>query len=110
MRCPTCGQENPAEAKFCGKCATRLTSADTTVSGSSGPVASVGEVSQGLKVGIILGTVIIPLLGIIMGLVYMNDPKPAKKAVGKIWLFVGIGVMALECVCALASGVFSNLQ
>ena len=24
MRCPNCGQENPAEAKFCGKCATRL--------------------------------------------------------------------------------------
>jgi uncharacterized membrane protein YvbJ len=110
MRCPKCGQENLAEAKFCGKCATRLSSADTPVSGSAGPAANGGEVSQGLKVGIILGTVLIPLLGIIMGLVYMNDPKPAKKAVGKIWLFVGIGVAAFECVCVLASGVFSDIQ
>jgi hypothetical protein len=110
MRCPKCGQENPAEAKFCGKCATRLPSADAPIpSAPFGPVATGGDVTQGLKIGIIIGTVIIPLLGIIMGLVYMNDPNPTKKAAGKTWLYVGIGVIAVECLCVLASGVLSNL-
>jgi hypothetical protein len=111
MRCPKCGQENPAEAKFCGKCATRLAAAEPPIHpGPSGPMAIDGDVSQGLKIGIIVGTVIIPLLGIIMGLIYMNDPSPTKKAAGKTWLYVGIGVLAVECVCALASGILSNLS
>ena len=111
MRCPNCGHENPAEAKFCGKCATRLASAETPFHpGPTGPVSTGGDVSQGLKIGIIVGTVVMPLLGIIMGLVYMNDPSPTKKAAGKTWLYVGIGVLAIECVCVLASGVLSNLS
>ena len=100
MHCPKCGQENPDEAKFCGKCATRLSSS----SGSVGPGPS-GEVSQGLNAGIIIGTVFMPLLGIIMGLIYMNDPSPAKKAAGKIWLYVGIGVFALGCLCLVVANM-----
>ena len=110
MRCTKCGQENPDEAKFCGKCATRLVSAEPPISrGSVGPPSNASEVSQGLKVGIIIGTLIIPLLGIIMGVVYMKEPSPAKQAVGKIWLYAGIGVVAVYCLCTLASGVLSNL-
>ena len=101
MRCPTCGQENPAEAKFCGKCATRLAPADLPTSpGPVAPAAS-GGVSQGMKVGVIIGSIVIPLLGIILGLIFMNDPSPAKKAVGKTWLFVGIGAIVFWCICAL---------
>src|SRR5262245_6112157 len=98
MRCPTCGQENPAEAKFCGKCATRLAPV-VDLRTPPGPVApaSSGEVSQGMKIGVIIGSIIIPLLGIILGLIFMNDPSPAKKAVGKTWLFVGIGAIVFWC-------------
>ena len=106
MRCPNCGQENPAEAKFCGKCATRLAPAEIPISSAPVVSAAPGEVSQGLKVGIIIGSIIIPLLGIIAGLLYMNDPSPAKKAVGKIWLFVGIGAVAFWCICTMMSGIF----
>jgi hypothetical protein len=110
MRCPKCGQENPVEAKFCGKCATRLVPTEPAIPGGSvGPPPNADEVSQGLNVGIIIGTLIIPLLGIIMGVVYMKDPSPAKQAAGKVWLYVGIGVLAVYCLCTLASGVLNNM-
>lgn len=110
MHCPKCGHDNPAEAKFCGKCATRLSQADTPISpGPVSPGPTGGDVSQGLNIGIIIGTLFMPLLGIIMGLVYMNDASQAKKAVGKVWLYVGIGVMALYCVCVMISGSLDNL-
>jgi hypothetical protein len=99
MRCQKCGQENPAEAKFCGKCATRLSSAEPPiVSPFSGPASGNGGVSQGLKVGVIVGTVFIPLLGIIMGLIYMNDANLSKKATGKTWLKVGVGLMVFYAI------------
>ena len=110
MRCPNCGHENQAEAKFCGKCATRLTApAPPGPSGPIGPPASSDDVPQGLKIGVIVGTIFIPLLGIIMGLIYMNDPNPAKKAAGKTWLYVGIGIAVAWCLCGLASGMLQNL-
>ena len=94
MRCPNCGHENPAEAKFCGKCATPMQSATAPGAASAAaPAANGGGVSQGLKVGIIIATLFIPLLGIIMGFIFMGDSNPAKKAVGKTWLKVGVGVM-----------------
>jgi zinc-ribbon domain len=105
MRCPNCGQENPAEAKFCGKCATRLVPDTPASSQPVVPAAPPAEVSQGMKVGIIIGTIVIPLLGMIMGLIYMNDPSPAKKAVGKTWLYVGIGALAFWCVCSMIGGL-----
>ena len=77
---------------------------------SDHPATSGEVVTDGLKIGIIIGSVFIPLLGIIMGVIYMNDRSPAKKAVGKTWLYIGIGVMAAECICVLASGVLSNLS
>jgi hypothetical protein len=110
MRCAKCGHENPAEAKFCGRCATRLAPAEPSIPvAPTGHPSSAGDVSQGLKIGIILGTLFIPLLGIIMGIVYMKDPSPAKKQAGKLWLWTGIGVMAVYCICTLISGVLSNV-
>jgi hypothetical protein len=101
MQCQKCGFENPAEAKFCGKCGEPLRA----------PAPSGGEaVSQGLKVGIIVGTIFIPLLGIIMGAIYMNDPDLEKKKVGRLWLYVGIGIFALECICFGILGVIGNMN
>ena len=109
MRCPNCGQDNPPEAKFCGKCATRLGPPAPPHTPDSVVPATTGEVPQGLKIGVIAGSILIPLLGIIMGLIYMNDANPAKKAVGKTWLWVGVGAIAFWCVCAMLSGMMQNL-
>lgn len=98
MKCSQCGHENLPQAKFCAKCGAELPSV--------APVQPTPSVSKELKIGIIVGTVFIPLLGIIMGLIYMNDPNPEKKAVGKLWLYVGLGMTVLGCLCyAIAVGL-----
>jgi len=110
MRCPNCGQDNPAEAKFCGKCATRLTApVPPGPSGPLGPPPPSADVPQAFNLGIIIGSVIMPLIGIIMGLIYMNDSNPAKKAAGKTWLYVGIGAAAFWCLCTMTSGMLQGM-
>jgi hypothetical protein len=94
MKCPRCEHENLPQAKFCAKCGAELPSAAPVP-----PTPTTNAVSKELKIGIIVGTVFIPLLGIIMGVIYMNDPNPEKKAVGRLWLYVGIGMIALGCLC-----------
>jgi uncharacterized membrane protein YvbJ len=99
MKCSQCGHENLPQAKFCAKCGAPIAVAATQPTPSVPATAASGAVSKELKIGIIVGTVFIPLLGIIMGLMYMNDANPEKKAVGKLWLYVGIGMAVLGCLC-----------
>src|SRR5437016_11027853 len=109
MVCAKCGHANPDVAQFCGKCGTVM----STVGGAAprpydeGPSSSSAApaVSQEMKIGIILGTLLIPLLGIILGIIFMADSNPQKKAVGRLWLLVGIGVVVLYCVFAGMLGV-----
>lgn len=101
MQCPKCGFENPDDAKFCGKCGEPVKPA--------APAPPPAEtVSQGLKTGIIVGSIFLPLLGIIMGAIYMNDPNPEKKAVGRLWLYVALGALALECICWIIVALATN--
>jgi TIR domain len=55
-------------------------------------------VSKGLKIGICIATLFVPILGLIMGVIYMNDANPEKKAVGKLWLIVGVGAAIFVCL------------
>jgi hypothetical protein len=100
MLCPKCGADNPDVARFCGSCS-------AAIAVQAGPVLSVPgaapAVSAGLKWGIAALTVLIPLLGLIMGIIYMKDPNPEKKAAGKMWLVVACVIIALYCVVSMAS-------
>lgn len=99
MFCPECGTENPDNARFCGNCRHPLaTASDTPASQPSPPVVEMDSdpaaVSDGLKYGILFGTLFIPFLGLIMGIVYLlQDGTEAKKTVGKLWLYTSIAVM-----------------
>lgn len=99
MFCPECGTENPDNARFCGNCRHPLTSASGPASGhQSGPVIEIGgetaAVSDGMKYGILIGTLFIPFIGLIMGIIYMvQGESEAKKEVGKLWLYGSIAVM-----------------
>ncbi|MCB1986611.1 MAG: zinc-ribbon domain-containing protein [Burkholderiales bacterium] len=46
-------------------------------------------VSPGLNIGIIIGTLIFPIIGIAMGFTYMRKPHPDAKKAGKTWLILG---------------------
>ena len=96
MFCPSCGKENVDSAEFCGNCGTAL---KKSVAGGSTPVVGLKAppeaVSGGMKWGITAVSVLIPLVGIVMGVIYLRDENPEKKAVGKLWLGVGIGMAVL---------------
>ena len=100
--CPNCGTQNPDDAKFCESCGTALVDSvqRQPVSGSPQNVTATGKASTGLSILSFL----IPLVGIILGITYMNDADPAKKAAGKTYLYLGIGGMILGCIIVAAGG------
>jgi hypothetical protein len=69
-----------------------------------GPTAGQPAVSSGLKMGIGIASVFVPLLGLIMGIVYMVDANPEKKAAGKLWLMLACAGMVMYCMI----GVLGN--
>lgn len=101
MFCPECGVENPDNAKFCGNCRHQF----IAKSGSSDNDQSIEvvdieskqvseSVSDLMKYGILASTVIIPFIGLIMGIVYLAQGETEdKKSVGKLWLIGGIVMM-----------------
>lgn len=101
MQCKKCGFDNPPEAQFCGQCGATMKAAE--------PLPSGGEaVPSGMKIGIAIGSAFVPLLGIIMGAIYMNDPNPEKKKAGQLWLLIGIGAIVLGCACFVVAGMIGN--
>lgn len=114
MFCPNCGDANPDEAKFCGKCGRPMPAAAAAEPPKANPTsrafAPVGAatqqttphgVSDGLKWGVAIGSVLIPIIGLVMGIIYLNDANPEKKAVAKVWFIAaGIGFlfyMLIQC-------------
>jgi hypothetical protein len=94
MQCAKCGHDNVPQAKFCAKCGGPL-----LVAGEASPV------SDGLKIGISIASVVMPIIGIIMGIIYVAKPNPSKKAVGKLWLIAaGVGILLWVILRATHSG------
>ena len=96
MFCPKCGQQNPDEAKFCGKCGATVSIAAAPPTPPPAPATAQGvassttAVSQAMKIGMIIASIIVPIAGIVVGIVFLNDANPEKKAAGKQWLIIGI--------------------
>ena len=96
MFCPSCGHENVDNAEFCGNCGTTLKKAGGGgAERSFAAKTSTEAVSAGMKWGITALSVLIWPVGIVMGIIYLRDDNPEKKAVGKLWLGVGIGMLVL---------------
>ena len=99
MFCPSCSHKNVDEAKFCAKCGAPLRMpAPPPPPPPPPPPGSESVVSGGMKWGITAGTVVFPLLGLVMGVIYLRDPNLEKKAAGKLWLGVAIGIMLLYAI------------
>ncbi|WP_077213460.1 hypothetical protein [Bacillus dakarensis] len=63
--------------------------------------------SGGVKVLLYLLSFFVPVAGIILGIVWMNDADMEKKQIGKTCLIVGIVAIVLSCVCWFAASAFS---
>ena len=106
MFCAECGVENPDDARFCGECGQSLKAAEFKTKPEPDNVTKVVDldhagknVSNGLKYGIVAASLFMPIIGIIMGLVYMfNEEGGDQKAVGRMWLYVGLGFAFLYLV------------
>ena len=61
-------------------------------------------ISQGMKNGMIAASIILPIVGIVVGIIYMLDDNPEKKAAGKLWLIIGIvAAVDLDGACPAPS-------
>lgn len=68
-----------------------LKSADATSS-------DVKVVSNGFYIGIMIATVIFPIIGIIMGFTYLRKTHPSARKAGKSWLIVGSAIILAQVV------------
>jgi hypothetical protein len=63
--------------------------------------------SKGQRSLLYILSFIIPVVGIILGIVWMNDQDLDKKAIGKTCLTVGIVSIVLSCICWFAASALS---
>ena len=109
MYCPECGTEVPNNAKFCGGCSYQFNPGSQTSSeyardepiSASDIDTTIEPVSNGLKFGILGTSLVLPIVGIVMGGLYLvKGENDVKKAVGKLWLIVGISIGVLYLLSA----------
>ncbi|MBO0958987.1 hypothetical protein J1P26_04515 [Neobacillus sp. MM2021_6] len=63
--------------------------------------------SGGQKALFYILSILIPIVGIILGIIWMNDHDLEKKVVGKNCLIIAIAVTVLSCICWFALSAFS---
>lgn len=104
MFCAQCGIENPDDARFCGNCGAASEAPDPAPVPPPPPeiaqVLDLGtpaeSVPPGLKWGILAVSVLIPIVGVGMGLYYwIKGGSEEKAAVGRLWFFVALGLAIL---------------
>jgi len=99
MFCKECGKGIPDDSVFCPECGAQIAAPPAAATPASPrPAPGGAAVGQGLNIGIIVASLIFPLVGVIMGAVYLCDQNAAKKKAGKVWLWVGIAAAALWIV------------
>lgn len=59
------------------------------------------ELSGGIKALLVVATIFIPLVGIVLGIMWMTskDASEEKKKFGKTLLIVAVAVVVVGCIC-----------
>lgn len=65
--------------------------------------------SSGQKVLFYILSFIIPIVGIVLGIIWLNDQDPDKKQVGKYCLILGIVAVVLGCICSFVAPLVFSL-
>ncbi len=55
-------------------------------------------VSNGFYIGVMIATVIFPIIGVIMGFTYLRKTHPSARKAGKSWLIVGSAIILAQVV------------
>lgn len=64
---------------------------DSSSGKSSDPFdTKVKRVSSGVNIGIIIGTIFFPVIGVAMGYTYLKKDHPEERKAGKNWLILGV--------------------
>ncbi|AIM16123.1 hypothetical protein HW35_07285 [Bacillus sp. X1(2014)] len=64
--------------------------------------------SGGLKALLYILSFFIPIVGLIIGIIWMNDQQDLeKKIIGRTCLIISIVSMVLSCICWIALSTFS---
>lgn len=67
------------------------------------------EVSSGLSIGIAILSFLFPIIGLIVGIIFLTNENPSKKAAGKLWLTVAGVSFGLSIVCCCGFYMFAAL-
>ncbi len=93
MFCNKCGSEIPADSKFCVKCGTK---SETEAQPAQNYSYSTEE---NVNVGLVILSVIIPLIGLILGIVNLSNKN---KRAGKAYLIAAL-ISGFLAICIYAS-------
>ena len=86
MFCNKCGNEIPTDSTFCVKCGAKLETAQ--------PIQNYSQpIEEKINVGLVILSVMLPLVGIILGIVYLVNQN---KRAGKAYLIAAIACVLLQ--------------
>jgi hypothetical protein len=90
MLCPNCGFDGGRIFNFCSSCGRKVASG-VAVTSDDGVVGS-----RALRWIVFVSTLVVPVVGIVMGVRYVADPRLPQRALGRWWLALGIAVTAID--------------
>jgi|GEM_PF-1910936 len=66
------------------------------------PTPPTGNVSGGLKALFIVLAIIFPIVGVILGIIWLTKKTSEEKTLGKLTLIIAIIMFVLGCICWFA--------
>ena len=75
------------------------------------PTPTGSKVSGGLKTLFIILAILVPIVGVILGIIWLTKSTKEEKALGKLTLIIAILMWVLGCICWFALvgfGVIGN--
>lgn len=107
--CSQCGNPLADNDRFCGVCGN---STEHTEYKSTEPSKKVGEKEEHANVGLKVISFLIPIVGLILYLVWMDEHKTKAKECGKMALIsvcIGVGFSLLSGILAIVFGIMASL-
>lgn len=91
--CSKCGDSIPEDSLFCPECGAELRS------GHAPPASTVTpDESGGVSIALLVLSIIIPIAGLVIGLVFRRSSSPPKRHAGNVYLWTAIAAFVLGVI------------